>query len=710
MRKLIEKTSCVLAVSAMILTGCSGPVGDFVTTRYENVVGYFNTYYNAKKAFDEAEVEILKGLPSSPDSNRYAPIAVPQAERTKLALVIEKCSKIIQMYDKSKWVDNALLLIGKSYYYQNEMLPARKKFSELLENFPRSDLRFEAMIGLVKTHYRMEESQALHAAVRELVPQAIEDDEEDIALEALLVEGQSHYDRGDYLEAKKYYTQASAIEGDDALRAMAQYRLGRCLEFLGNQSEAAQAFAVADGLGPPFALRYAARLRLGSTLAAIGSYEKALTVLSDLQGEILTNQERSYVDLEIANVYHLRGQYDAALLAYAEIDSLYPRTNASAKACFQRGIMHEKHFQDFAKARDFYERAAQVFPSSEVAPIGLEKAAIFGRYLSDWRELNILDSLLAARIHALAGPDSVTVHRAAADTSADLPDTLGLVSDSTHRAVNGTRSSEFARTQAQSEIPLDSILAKRASYHFALGVLFLLDLEQADSAEYWLTTMLSEYPRSRLAPRALYALAESHRLKGNTTAVDSLHAELIARYPDSEYALSLSRVRGEEASMTVPDPADSAYALADGLLEKGMPKEAIGKLRDLAVKFPGSPAAAKARYTAGWVYENVLLMNDSAASQYRVLVQDYPTSVYATRVRPKLAVYDNPNAPPEEPPPSPPPAPQKKEEPQAKKSEQAAKRSPEPKPPETLPESDFPSPLPTDEEEGEEPPPEPEDP
>jgi len=106
---------------------------------------YFNLYYNIKKTYREAE----RAQPG-PDGR-----ATRQAQDT-YDKVIRKCQQLILQHPDSKYVDDAVLLIGKSYYAKGEYPLAITKFEELAENFPESKLNEEGQLYLAKAHMEME--------------------------------------------------------------------------------------------------------------------------------------------------------------------------------------------------------------------------------------------------------------------------------------------------------------------------------------------------------------------------------------------------------------------------------------------------------------------------------------------------------------------------------------------------------------------------
>jgi outer membrane protein assembly factor BamD (BamD/ComL family) len=81
---------------------------------------YFNSLYNARKKFREAEKENRQAIE---ENNR------PQTQKYNSA--IESAARLLQNYPDSKWADDALLLMGKSYYRIQQYNRAERKFEEL---------------------------------------------------------------------------------------------------------------------------------------------------------------------------------------------------------------------------------------------------------------------------------------------------------------------------------------------------------------------------------------------------------------------------------------------------------------------------------------------------------------------------------------------------------------------------------------------------
>ena len=124
---------------------------------------YYNTFFNAEKYFKDAEKqreERLKKekkqqgqLTSQQRAQRKANPNRPSSQEMKnYNLSIEKASKVLEIFSKSKYVDDALFLLGKCFFRKLDYQKALRKFIELNENFPDSEFAPEAKLWLGKTY------------------------------------------------------------------------------------------------------------------------------------------------------------------------------------------------------------------------------------------------------------------------------------------------------------------------------------------------------------------------------------------------------------------------------------------------------------------------------------------------------------------------------------------------------------------------------
>ena len=142
------KKILILLLPVFLFCGC-GVWNDFTT--------YFNIYYDTADNFDQAE-QLIKQQKVDLFSNEDVPL--PGTAVQLLNKVIEKASKILQFYSQSSYVDNALLMLGKSLYYQKDYLKAMRKFQELITTHPNSSFVLESQLWIGKSQLRLRQFDA----------------------------------------------------------------------------------------------------------------------------------------------------------------------------------------------------------------------------------------------------------------------------------------------------------------------------------------------------------------------------------------------------------------------------------------------------------------------------------------------------------------------------------------------------------------------
>ena len=130
----------ILLIFISLTAGGCGVWRDFTT--------YFNLYYNLNDLFSQAET-IINDQKKSAFELEETPVSGNAS--TLLNQVIEKASKLLQYNSQSSFVDDALLIIGKSFFYMQNYQKALRKFDELITAQPDSKLVLEAEFWAAKT-------------------------------------------------------------------------------------------------------------------------------------------------------------------------------------------------------------------------------------------------------------------------------------------------------------------------------------------------------------------------------------------------------------------------------------------------------------------------------------------------------------------------------------------------------------------------------
>jgi tetratricopeptide (TPR) repeat protein len=142
-----------LISATVLLSAC----GSTLKQNWRNFTAYYNTYYNAKRAYqtgiEQVEEQSVNINPEQPIRIHTAPVGAGQQNFQK---AITKGAKILRKYPNTKWVDNALSLIGKSYYYRQEYFSAEQKFRELYANANSPKMKQRAVLWRGRIFMEME--------------------------------------------------------------------------------------------------------------------------------------------------------------------------------------------------------------------------------------------------------------------------------------------------------------------------------------------------------------------------------------------------------------------------------------------------------------------------------------------------------------------------------------------------------------------------
>ena len=126
--------------------------------------------------------------------------------------------------------------------------------------------------------------------------------------------------------------------------------------------------------------------------------------------------------------------------------------------------------------------------------------------------------------------------------------------------------------------------------------------------------------------------------------MDSIYDIIMNRFDKTEYARQVKKLRGIDIQSAEQDSLEKNYETAEKNLQDGNIRGALVNFRKIAEGDTASLFTPKAMYTVGWIYESLLFRNDSAALWYKHLMKQFPNSIYASAVQPKVAVRENPKS------------------------------------------------------------------
>jgi tetratricopeptide (TPR) repeat protein len=607
---LVKNHIINISVAALLIVtsyGCAvyDPVAAYTKQRYTNAVSYFNTYYNAQRLFSDAEDEVLKARRDFYERNASGKLpGIPSSARQKFQTSIEKNSKVLTFYPDSKWVDDALLMIGKAYYYMDDDVRAERKFQELSVQFPASDLVLESQLWLGKSLMRQKKFDQGLKQLTDVFTNGTETDEETAGLAAFET-AQYYFDQGQYPQAERQYTLAVDLVGDSELQTRIYFQLGKCFTEMEQFEKAQQAYTNAMDNSPLYSLKFQAELQIHKIHSLQRQYQEAVNGLTEMLTDTKNSDFFGTIHFELAGVLMQKGEINEAIEKYRYIDTAFARTDEAARSYFILAEYYQMKEFRYDSATVLYGKARNEYAASEITKIAAERSEIFTKYDQLRKDLSRYDSLLTSTITVKLRNDSLAAMPQS--DSLKMKDTIAVkeevkikkmtkagksVKDTvTAVTVDSTKIKDRMSKEESHLKMVDSLQRSIVRTKFELGGLFFLEIQQPDSAQRWFNEVVQSAPKSEFAPRALYTIAEIYRgMNKQPSELEPYYRRIIEDYPASPYANEARKNLALPVISAVKDTAIAAFERAEALNDASQFEAAVSAFK----KDPGSVS----RFTA----------------------------------------------------------------------------------------------------------------
>lgn len=403
----MRRRSLALLVALVLVSGLSG-CGRLLGKRYNNFTAYYNTYYNAREEFEREEEKLLN-QERPVERDRFLPLFIePSAQSGQnnagFENAIKKGANLLREHPESKWVDDALLLIGKARFYQADWAGAEEKFREVIDLGERR-LDAEAWFWLGRALTAAERYDDAAQALRE----GIDSDERRTRWDApmRLVLAEVDVRRGELDDAVVSLESGLEELRDKELAARAAFLLGQVYEEQGQPAKAADAYARVLDYGPRYELAYAAQLSQALALGLEGESDRGLELLLRMSRDDKNFQNRAEVEMTRARVLAAAERPGEARdllrrLLYDPDPSIRTGT-IQGPIHYYLADVYRDGLRDYVRAAAHYDTASVSLRQSPDASIRYtsgaitdapERAGAFGSYASATASIAEMDSLL----------------------------------------------------------------------------------------------------------------------------------------------------------------------------------------------------------------------------------------------------------------------------------------------------------------------------
>jgi TolA-binding protein len=424
---------------------------------------YFNTLYNAKKIFVEAEqVPKMKDGTTSPQAT------------SKYNEVIKKCEALIATYPKSKYVDDAVLLIARCLYEQGEYSDAIARLGQLDSLSTDASLKAEGRLYIAKARIAQGDLEKAVPIIRQLV----EENPKKASDETLFLLGTSLVKSGNEADAVKYLEMLAKRYPDSPYRARADLEAAELYAQRNEYDKAVSVYSRLENIrmADTEAIRYYSGL--GKLYVDMGQFDKSIVALKSLDRFVLDPTEKAADMLALARAYAGLDSLPSAIDTYKSITASYPRSMFSAEAHFHLGEIYQEKLDSLQVAKAEFDQVPQQYAGSPFAESAIAKSSAITKLLK------LRESLASG-----GGGDESAVQF-------DLAEVELLEFKNYAKAIEGYK-------KVIDEYP-DSELAPKAAY--AIAFIYDKHLNDVEKAREAYDYVVNRYPESQQAQYAREAL------------------------------------------------------------------------------------------------------------------------------------------------------------------------------------------------------------
>jgi TolA-binding protein len=586
-------------------------------------------------------------------------------------------SKILANKKDTKYLEDALFVVGKAQYYKNDFAGSKRKFLELLTRYP--DTKYGSQVQMLLARSMLNSNQLDTAA---------------LALSTAVKEAEAANDKRTLADAHRAYAELIFAKNADSLTAVEEelklseqnlqgleasrlaYELG-CVQYLdGKWAEAEATFQRSITNAKDDNLEGEARIAHALALRRIGKFDEARAELNFVVSKSRFSNAYPTARYELAYTTELaaRAAVNEDLRSdafrqngYPEVKNAYFVVDTSLRSTSQAIVSRSKYRQaELLRAMGEFDTASRYatplvgtkdFSTSQMNDYVSDRMRALAHF-AGWRnDLAHLDTVEAqvkrAKVNAsLPGAEEKQIRSEALkevlgvrwlpDREVPLTKDDDLKLEQVEMRLRKERAQHNALASLgikDTTVFIDSLHFQQAKLHFELARAYenFGDVPKA-RAEYMsslaIRYVLPDTTKDLFRAQDVYAWLQLESGEKNTARRDSLLQELTSKYGETIYARQAMTLYGGPRQKD--SPGELAYKSAYGVLHSSGIEPAKPPLLNIVAQYPHEDVAARSLFALGVFYEEGARY-DSALHYYKIVLGEYPYSSYADVLRPRLA-------------------------------------------------------------------------
>ena len=543
---------------------------------FSSSCAYYNTFYNAEQYFEEAEKLRLEK-----DGEM-----IPISAMDKYGKTIEKSKKVIADFPKSKYVNEALLLMGKARYYRSDYDLAIDNLKVIMND------------GSDKIKEEAKYWQALCKWKKGSVSASIDE------LNTLLNNSKSKR-----IKAKCYLSLAEIANESKGVDLSLDY-LQKAAKLTTNRNERGviygklskmafdkQEYTLAkDGYNNVIAFSLSkdkiedAHLQILKILRIENNYRSAEKKIKSMLLDDKFNRISGELELELVQLYKAQGDFEDIESRLETIVNDYQRTTVSAEAYYQLGRIHTSDKWDLSKAKEYFDMVSKESSRSIYSPMAKNYSRAIDLY-------------------------QIAVKDIEQHSKMDISENIA-VSDS---LIDSTKTSIPKEVRPDRAVP---------ELYYQLADLEAFTFDRYEESILFLKRIINDFPESKFKSKSMFALVFVYEALDDSISSAEIKSNLLKNFPESEYTSYLTGGSG------ISDAKGQRKILKEAESEMLHDKQkAINILKSSIQIDSEDEYALSAAFAIGYYYDQEAVI-DSALKYYTWIKDNHPNSdqsIHATQ-------------------------------------------------------------------------------
>ncbi len=522
---------CILLILILIISGCV----------------YYNTFYNAEKYFEEAlEMELKDdGKPTSNAIQKYKK-------------VIKKCGIVLEYYEDSKYADDALLLMAKSFFYiGRNYTQTISTLEDMIKFYPESELVPEATLYIARAKYEFRQEEEAYDLLHEFL---INNQFKDHHPKALQILANYKLKENDHVQTDYYLNRLIEEYPDSDEYEEAFFLQGKSQNEAGVYDKSNEIFFKLLKSKVSRKTKFNAKYFIALNYLLLGEYQQAADYATRLLKDEYRENKISRIRLVQARSFAELGNTDDAVALLEAITEDNKRTSLSAQAFYFLGEIYFHKFKEYSTAIEFYNKVKTEDRNSEYLEDSISQSVIVSQIIQYYNPnskisaeelINQQFKLAEFYIEYLEMPDSALIvyndiiqqesrFRAVIDTiqiqldslvviidSLEMADSLMQITISDSSMIDKKEEIETRKTNLQAEYNSLKLLMENAEEN--------ISLYQKEFVPFAKFTKLWLYKNVLI----------------DSIEVTAIYNELLTDYPDNKYTFAAEQFLAGKDSIVI---------------------------------------------------------------------------------------------------------------------------------------------------------------